>query len=161
MIQQCKHKSWWCFPYNWLVSCKHPGSKNEKLCMYVAIVCESVREEKTFFAHKQNNNNNSHNNEIWHNTSIGFPFPLWRLKFTTLFFNIFNICFLFFSGEPQDELVHYLCPGPGHGVLGDALPGQELSQNPHLQAGNQDQAQELHGAARHSKGLHSHYCRYT
>lgn len=68
---------------------------------------------------------------------------------------------LFFSGEPQDELVHYLCPGPGHGVLGDALPGQELSQNPHLQAGNQDQAQELHGAARHSKGLHSYYCRYT
>ena len=84
-----------------------------------------------------------------------------KVKVKVLLQHFQHLFTLFFSGEPQDELVHYLCPGPGHGVLGDALPGQELSQNPHLQAGNQDQAQELHGAARHSKGLHSHYCRYT
>ena len=75
--------------------------------MYVAIVCESVREEKTFFAHKQNNNNNSHNNEIWHNASIGFPFPLWRLKFTTLFFNIFNICLQIYSSQVNHKMNSY------------------------------------------------------
>ena len=75
--------------------------------MYVAIVCESVREEKTFFAHKQNNNNNSHNNEIWHNTSIGFPFSLCRLKFTALSFNIFNICLQIYSSQVNHKMNSY------------------------------------------------------
>ena len=39
MMQQCKYKSWWCFPYNWLVSCQHPESKNERLC---SVCCDCV-----------------------------------------------------------------------------------------------------------------------
>ena len=86
------------------------------------------------------------------------------LLFTQMSILVRDICCYYHFlrlGEPQDEFVHNLRPGPGHRVLGDAVPGQELPQDPHLQAGDQDQAQELHGPARHCQGLHSHHFRWT
>ena len=82
-------------------------------------------------------------------------FPKVNICHTDIFFQ-----FLSFSiGKPQDEFLHHLRPGPGHSVLSHAVPGQELPQDPHLQAGDQDQAQELHGPARHCQGLYRHRSR--
>ena len=63
------------------------------------------------------------------------------------------------AGEPQDELLHHLRPEPSAGVHGSAVPGQELPQAPHLQAGAPHAAPELHGPARHRQGLHRHHRR--
>ena len=124
-----------------------------------------MREKKTFFAHKENNNNNSHNNEICSLPLHWFPHKEVRVHCSlhfplkSIFVNRIYFVSLFSIGKPQDELLHHLRPGSGYGVLGHAVPGQELPQDPHLQAGDQDQAQELHGPARHCQGLHRHRSR--
>ena len=153
------NKSWWCFLYNWLVSCQHPRSSGVS-----GLWMLWEREKRKHWAH--NHNNTSPNNQISSLTLV-FPWVGVHCPLSQVLINFWNnkICFegrnlyTLYLGEPQDELVHDFPVGPGHGVLGDAVPRQELPQNPHLQAGAQDQAPELHGQTRYRQGLHGNHCR--